>query len=574
MFLYSSEDNKLARRGKKSPARKVVVLDTNVLVSDPYVLFSFGGDDVVIPITVIEELDSFKKELSMRGRRAREVARLLHDLGSQGAWHKGIELHHPSSVEALDRKTAARSFSEGSRAGEYDGRTNAGSKHADRDDLKDNQDKVGGNDEDQGQKTRDQPERKRRVGRLFIFISPLELPPGLSSTADNTILAVALHLMKGGFEAPREEGSTECLKEFWEGSRKGQGAKEPQKPCLEVVLLTQDIHLRIKAQVFGVEALDYKTTSVHQSYLAYTGISDLVLSAEQWDEFINHGRLALKAMPSYYPLEFLRLFVPDNVGVKGLGWVCGIPRARESQGDEESFRDLSRDQELRALPITAQQVWGIEPRNIEQRCALAALLCEEIRLVTLTGMAGTGKTLLAMAAGLYKTTDEDAYHKLLVSRPIFPIGRDIGYLPGDMEQKLHPWMQPIFDSLDFLMSGHRSSVRAPMFHSYRELLDQEMVAVEPLTYIRGRSLAHHYFVVDEAQNLTPHEIKSILTRVGEGTKIVLTGDPQQIDLPYVDSQSNGLVYAIHKFKDQKIAAHVHLEKGERSELAKLSAQLL
>ena len=217
-------------------------------------------------------------------------------------------------------------------------------------------------------------------------------------------------------------------------------------------------------------------------------------------------------------------------------------------------------------------VWGIRPRNKEQHFGLDALLDDEIKLVTLLGKAGTGKTMLALAAGLQKTADEEVYGRLLVARPIFPLGRDLGYLPGSVEDKMNPWMQPIFDNVEFLMGLTQADKRSG--RSYRELIDLGLLQIEPLTYIRGRSIPQQYMIVDEAQNLTPHEVKTIITRVGQGTKVVLTGDPYQIDNPYVDSESNGLTYVINKFKGQDIAATVTLTKGERSQLAELAANLL
>ena len=213
---------------------------------------------------------------------------------------------------------------------------------------------------------------------------------------------------------------------------------------------------------------------------------------------------------------------------------------------------------------------GVRPRNKEQSHALDILLDENIRLVTLVGKAGTGKTLLALAAGLKRTVEDGVYTRMLVSRPVMPLGRDIGFLPGDVDEKLNPWMQPIFDNLEFLFSsGTRKGPRA-----YAELLDSGQLQVEPLTYIRGRSLPQQYIIVDEAQNLTPHEVKTIITRSGDGTKIVLTGDPGQIDNPYVDSASNGLSVAADRFRGEKVAAHIVLTRGERSELAELAANLL
>jgi PhoH-like ATPase len=224
------------------------------------------------------------------------------------------------------------------------------------------------------------------------------------------------------------------------------------------------------------------------------------------------------------------------------------------------------------IKLPKEGIWGIRPRNKEQSFALDLLLNDEIRLVTIVGKAGTGKTLLAIAAGLHKTMEESAYQKLLVSRPIFPLGRDIGYLPGSVEEKLNPWMQPIFDNVEYLMNLSRSDKK--LGRGYHELVDLGILEIEPLTYIRGRSIPNQFMIVDEAQNLTPHEVKTIITRVGDGTKIVLTGDPYQIDNPYVDQTNNGLVHVVNRFKQEKLAAHVTLSKGERSPLAELAANLL
>ncbi len=217
-----------------------------------------------------------------------------------------------------------------------------------------------------------------------------------------------------------------------------------------------------------------------------------------------------------------------------------------------------------------EPIWGITPRNKEQTFALNILLDPEISLVTLVGKAGTGKTLLAIAAGLLQVADSRIYDRMLIARPIIPMGKDLGYLPGDVGEKMRPWMQPIFDNLDFLISGSEMA-GVP---GYQELITQKILHVEPLTYIRGRSIPRQYMIIDEAQNLTPHEVKTIITRAGEGTKVVLTGDPYQIDNPYVDSNSNGLSYLVEHFKEQGVSGHVTLEKGERSALAELAAKLL
>jgi PhoH-like ATPase len=208
---------------------------------------------------------------------------------------------------------------------------------------------------------------------------------------------------------------------------------------------------------------------------------------------------------------------------------------------------------------------------LEQLFALELLLDPKINFVTLNGMAGTGKTLLAIAAGLKLSADEAIYRRLVVSRPIFPLGRDLGFLPGDVSEKLNPWMKPIFDNLEFLLGGDKDHRKGP---NYEALLDQRILEIEPLTYIRGRSMPKQFLIVDEAQNLTPHEVKTVVSRAGEGTKVVLTGDPYQIDNPYVDVTSNGLSYVVERFKETPLAGHVTLSKGERSELAELAAKIL
>jgi PhoH-like ATPase len=215
-------------------------------------------------------------------------------------------------------------------------------------------------------------------------------------------------------------------------------------------------------------------------------------------------------------------------------------------------------------------IWGIYPKNVEQQFALDALLNDEIALVSLVGKAGTGKTLLAIAAGLEKTIAQGKYSRLLVSRPIQPMGRDLGFLPGDVNEKLAPWMQPIFDNMDFLFNQNRKQAGT----SYEELINQGMLHIEPLTYIRGRSIPGQYLIVDEAQNLSPHEVKTIVTRAGEGTKIVLTGDCQQIDSPYLDETNNGLAYVVDRLKTEDIIGHSTLRVGERSPLSEVASKLL
>ena len=217
------------------------------------------------------------------------------------------------------------------------------------------------------------------------------------------------------------------------------------------------------------------------------------------------------------------------------------------------------------------EVWGLRHKSVEQRCAIDALMNDNIRLVTISGKAGTGKTLLAIAAGLEKVTNDNVYRKLLVSRPIVPMGQDLGYLPGTVEEKLGPWMKPIFDNIDFLFTGQNMKGTGSY---WGDLVRQGLLEMEALTYIRGRSIPYQYIIIDEAQNLTKHEVKTIISRAGEGTKIIMTGDVNQIDNPKLDSINNGLSYVIDKFKDQPIAAHISFSKCERSELADVASEIL
>lgn len=325
-----------------------------------------------------------------------------------------------------------------------------------------------------------------------------------------------------------------------------------KQPDIPVIFVTKDTNLRIRAEALGLKAVDYDRQRKDVSEL-YTGTGEVTLEPDLIAELCKPG--------STVPVpEGLTLYENQYLVVRGKASPSQSVLARVSGGRISRIIDLK------------EPVWGIKPRNKEQHFALDALLRDEISLVTLLGKAGTGKTLLALAAGLQKVADEQKYVRLLVSRPIFPLGRDIGYLPGDVEEKLNPWMQPIHDNVEFLMNLSRPDRRGG--RSYHELIDMGIMEVEPLTYIRGRSIPHQFMIVDEAQNLTPHEVKTIITRVGDGTKVVLTGDPYQIDNPYVDSVNNGLVYVAEKFRNEPIAATITLTKGERSRLAELAANLL
>lgn len=437
---------------------KTFVLDTNVLLHDPFALFRFQENTIIIPITVIEEVDRFKKDMNETGRNARQVSRYLDDLRQKGSLSSGIGLESGGTI----------------RVALFD-------------------------------------EEIRRL-----------IPPELSEQrADNRILAIALDARKKSGKVP-------------------------------VILVTKDTNLRIKADAVGLKAEDYESDKVSIEEL-YTGFTVLDVTPETVDRFYGQGWA--ETDESLMPNQYVVLRDAGNPSHTGLAKFVAAQK--------------------RLVPVARigkEGVWSIHPRNREQTCALDALLDDSIKLVTLVGKAGTGKTLLAIAAGLHKTAEESMFNRLLVSRPVFPMGKDLGFLPGDIEEKLAPWMQPIFDNVELLLSGHEAEKR----HSrgYRELMAMGILEIEPLTYIRGRSIPNQFLIVDEAQNLTPHEIKTIVTRAGDGTKVILTGDPYQIDNPYVDSSSNGLTYLVERFKGQDIAAHITMMKGERSALAELAANLL
>jgi len=439
--------------GRESAARKVVV-DTNVILFDALAIKKFREADIHIPISVIEEVDRFKRDLGENGRNARQFSRFIDTLRAKGKLSEGILLEESHAAVFVNTD-------------------------------------------------------------FEVTGMPRELD---AAKADNRILATALALQK-------------------------------QYPKSSVELITKDINLRIKADVFGVVARDYEPEKVDVDEM-YEGHRTVDVEPDIINGFYKD-----------------RIITSDTFGLMANQYVV----MRDLSNPNHSAIGRFSEKEGGIVPLLSptDSIWGIHPRNVEQTFAMDCLLNDEILFVSLVGKAGTGKTLLALAAGLFKTLDEGRFQRLLVSRPIFPMGRDLGYLPGDVEQKLNPWMQPIFDNVEYLMGADKKAQGRA-----QELINQGMLNIEPLTYIRGRSIPNQYLIVDEAQNLTPHEIKTIVTRAGQGTKVVLTGDPYQIDNPYVDSATSGLTYSVERFKGQRLAAHVTLMKGERSELAELAANIM
>lgn len=363
-------------------------------------------------------------------------------------------------------------------------------------------------------------------GTVRVAITTRQLPPEYftNSATDNQILATALAL----HERPENNGMG------------------------PTIFVTKDINLRLRAAALGVAVEDYDAEKTDIEEL-YSGIAQLEKSTEWVESFATQGEGPAEK-GDYSPNQMAVITAPDG---------------QQAVGRIDSQRHV-----IRSLSSQHKGMWGIRPRNREQAFAAELLLDDSVQLVTLVGKAGTGKTLLAIAAGLQKVAEENTFQRLLVARPVFPLGKDIGYLPGDLDEKMNPWMQPIFDNVEYLMGLFQKGQGRKSNRSYHELIDLGILDIEPLTYIRGRSIPNQFMVVDEAQNLTPHEVKTIISRAGDHTKIVLTGDPYQIDNPYVDSTNNGLVHAVNRFRKQGIAGHVTLSKGERSELAELATNLL
>lgn len=347
----------------------------------------------------------------------------------------------------------------------------------------------------------------------------------IEKTNDNRILAVAKNL---SLEEEAKEGGK------------------------QVILVSKDVLVRVKADAIDLQAEDYLSDRVIEMEDIYTGFVECYIETEVLNRFYEVGELPVLDITKQhlYPNQFMLL--RDLLG--GSSSAIGMVDATGKK--------------VKKLVFPNEAVWGIKARNVQQVMGLELLLRQDVPLVTLIGKAGTGKTLLTLAAGLLGTEDLRRYKKLLIARPIVPVGKDIGYLPGEKEEKLRPWMQPIYDNLEYLFNTKKPGELDAI------LAGIGSIEVEALTYIRGRSIPEQFIIIDEAQNLTRHEVKTILTRVGERSKIVLLGDPDQIDHPYLDSYNNGLMYVVEKFKNQKISGHIKFVKGERSNLAQLAADLL
>ena len=436
--------------------KKHFVLDTNVLLHNADSISSFADNVVVLPMTVIEELDKFKSRNDELARNARQVIRHLDKLRSRGHLGEGV------------------------------------------------------------------PMENEGVLRIFLEKDNL-VGTGLDmSVSDNRILAAAHSLLV-------------------EGQR--------------VIFVSKDINARLKADALGIEVMDFEKQTVNFDEL-FCGYREIRVPAQVVDGFFQQEDITL-AEQELFPNEFVLLIDEGNEKHTGIG------RALDNK-------------KLVHLNSNFDSAWNTRSRSKEQRMAYELLLEPTVELVTLVGQAGTGKTLLALAAGLETVMHDKQYERLLVSRPIIPLGKDLGYMPGTKDEKLTLWMQPIFDNLTYLMGGSKrnSDNGESVRQKVEKLLTDNIVELEALSYIRGRSIPSQFIIVDEAQNLTPHEVKTIISRAGAGTKIVLTGDPYQIDNPYLDSRSNGLAYTAERLKDQPIHGHVTLTKSERSTLAGIAAEYL
>jgi PhoH-like ATPase len=438
--------------------KKIFILDTNVLLHDYKSIYTFKNNDVVIPITVLEELDRFKRGNDILNFHAREFTRELDKLSGDGLFGEGVSLG-----KGLGRLTI-------------------------------------------------------ETGKPFSSVIQESFP---EHSADHRILAIAEHVQKNS---------------------NGRN----------VILITKDINLRIKAKSIGILSQDYESDKISSIADIYKNVSVI--------ENID-SKIISELYESSEGIPF------DNFNIE----LIPIPNQYFIlKSNSSSALVHFNPADNRMSRVVKQRTYGIDPRNAEQTFALDALLRDDVLLVSLTGKAGTGKTLLALAAAIHQ---RQKFTQIFLARPIIPLAnRDIGFLPGNVDEKIGPYMQPLFDNLAVIKNKFNQTSKE--YQKIEEMQKEEKLIITPLAYIRGRSLSRIYFIVDEAQNLTPHEIKTIITRAGEGTKMIFTGDIEQIDSPYLDDKSNGLSYLTDKMKGQNIFAHVHLIKGERSYLADLASNLL
>lgn len=445
---------------KKNQEKKVFVLDTSVIIYAHDAIMHFGEHDVAIPITVLEELDQFKKGNDVKNFSAREFIRMLDNLALGHTLQDWIPLN-------------------GKGKGKFKVLMNTSS--------------------------------KINAEKIFEDKKP-----------DHKILNASLYLQE----------------------ELGKDAK--------VILVSKDINLRLKAKSLSLPAEDYETGKIKNVNTLHSGKTILDnIAPEIINQLYEANEIPYKEALAQQEKPFNNnYFILKSDKNSVLAYFNPVTKAIEK--------------------VEKRSVYGIKPRNAEQTFAIHALLNPDIKLVTIQGVAGTGKTLLALAGALEQRKD---FKQIYLARPIVPLSnKDIGYLPGDIKSKLNPYMEPLWDNLKFIQNQFNETDKD---HSrLTEMVNNEKLVITPLAYIRGRSLSNIFFIVDEAQNLTPHEVKTIITRAGENTKIIFTGDIYQIDTPYLDSQSNGLSYLIDRIKDHPIYAHITLEKGERSELANLANELL
>jgi len=440
---------------------KSFILDTNVILHDASSIHQFQENDVVVPLTVIEELDHFKRGSQVINLNAREFARTLDSITGTAIFNGGVSLG-------------------------------------------------------------------RGKGKVRVAITRGLLPEikdiFREDTADNRILSVALE---------------------WSKKNKNKS---------KVILVSKDVNLRMKAKALGILSEDYTTDRIGSVEELYSG-KEII---EDFDD-----DLLQKLYQAPYEIQAK----PVLKKLKGESLPNKYYILKNSSRSVLAY--LDKEMEI-IRKVDKNYIYGIKPRNAEQTFAVDALINNDVSLVSLTGKAGTGKTLLALASALHV---RKFYRQIFIARPIVPLSnKDIGFLPGDVQSKIEPYMQPLWDNIRVIQDQFSESDKQHQL--INNMIKDEKLVIEPLSYIRGRSLQRIFFIVDEAQNLTPHEIKTIITRVGEGAKIVFTGDIYQIDHPYLDSQSNGLSYLIEHFKGQKLYAHINLIKGERSALAELASNLL